>query len=96
MSRQFRVESDDLSPTLDRAPCDARALAARHGIHIDAAGREHTATPRENLARALRNMHRADAREHNRRDDETAHLSPRERLAAEVREMWRGAACPPS
>lgn len=90
MSRQFRTESDDLNPTLDRSPADATAVFARAGIRIDTAGREHPASPRERLALMLRNMHLSNSREQNRRDDELACLTPRDKLAVETRDMWKG------
>lgn len=86
---QYRTESDDTS--LDRSPADAAEIFARAGIHIDAAGSEHPASPRARLARELRNAHLLPAARAAARLDElnAVGLEPRARLAAETADMWR-------
>lgn len=89
MKTSFRTESEEID-RLDRTPCDARDLAARHGITLNGAGDENY-SPRVRLAAQLRDAWRLDNATHNLRADALKNLSPREALAAEVHEMWRGA-----
>jgi hypothetical protein len=46
-------------------------------------------TPRERLAHDVRNMHRSDAAQHNKFEDELRDLPPRERFLRMTENMWR-------